>query len=156
MREERFVYVCGPLTGLDEKEGARLRHLYEEIGELCGYLFDTPGFVPHKHFDPITNPDPSPFEVERSDRAAVLSSLCLVAIADHPSWGGGIEVEIARANNIPVILIWRKGTKVSRLLRGNPAIKAEFEYESEEDALMFLEDELQRMYSGAYAEGTLF
>jgi len=154
--DEEHVYICGPLTGLDEEEGRRLRHLYEEIGELCYFLFETTGFVPHKHFDPIENPDPSPRDVDFVDRTALLSSWCLVAIADHPSWGGGIEVEIARSNGIPVILLWKEGTKVSKLLRGNQAIRREYEYSHEEDALEFLEGKLQDLYNGGRTKETLF
>ena len=146
MSGEKSVYVCGPLTGLGEEEGGRLRSLYVVFADLCEELLGVRAFVPHEHYDPIANPDATPKEIDLAERQQVTErSWCLVTVADEASWGGGIEVEMANNAGIPVILMSRVGVKVSRLLRGNPSIFGWIVYTDEKNALQLLDAELWRV-----------
>jgi len=63
----------------------------------------------------------------------------LVVVASFlPSWGGGIEVEMANEAGVPVVVIHPKDKKVSRLLRGNPAVIQVLRYYSEDQVLLLL------------------
>src|SRR5207253_45957 len=56
------------------------------------------------------------------DRAHVTSARVVVAYAGIPSFGVGIEVELAREHAVPVVLVVERERSVSRLLLGNPAV----------------------------------
>lgn len=77
------------------------------------------------------------------DRVAVTSSLLVVAVADNPSLGVGIEVEMAYHAHKPAVLLCRKERiaerRISRLIRGNPGVVREIIYETTADALAELE-----------------
>jgi CheY-like chemotaxis protein len=63
-----------------------------------------------------------------------------------PSWGGGIEVEMAHEHAIPVLILCEKEKLerrlISRLLRGNPAVRHIITYTSEDEALQKLQSAL--------------
>ena len=146
MAEEKSVYICGPLTGLDEDKGKKLRRFYEEIADLCEELFGVRAFVPHEHYDPIANPNATPEEINHIEREQVTKkSLCLIAVADEDSWGGGIEVEMAWNAWVPVILVSHVDKRVSRLLRGNPSILKEVKYFGTDDALDKIAEALEEV-----------
>jgi len=50
------------------------------------------------------------------------SARVVVAYAGIPSFGVGIEVELAREHAVPVVLVVERERTVSRLLLGNPAV----------------------------------
>jgi len=56
------------------------------------------------------------------DRAHVTSAAVLIAYAGIPSFGVGIEVELAREHSVPVIVVAERERPISRLLLGNPAV----------------------------------
>jgi 2'-deoxynucleoside 5'-phosphate N-hydrolase len=62
-------------------------------------------------------------QLARRDIAWVLESDALVAEVTTPSHGVGIEVAIASGRAIPVLLLYREGTVVSRLLLGLPGVQ---------------------------------
>src|ERR1700716_199164 len=72
--------------------------------------------------DPIAASDLDPRSVYEIDRARVARSGLLIAYAGTPSFGVGIEVEIAREHGIPVILVAERDRTVSRILLGSPAV----------------------------------
>lgn len=104
-------------------------------------------FVPHEHYDPVKHAHFTPKEVDANERHQVckLTSV-LIVVAVAPSWGGGIEVEMANNNEVPVILLCQKSKyddrKISRLLRGNPAVMRIIIYEDTANALYELAKEL--------------
>jgi len=147
MLKEKPIYICGPLTELPNEKQGQAKVFYEKISELCQDVTGLRGFLPHEHYDPVKHANFTPSAVDAAERNQVsekTSILLVVAIA--PSWGGGIEVEIANRNNIPVIILCEKekleNRKISRLLRGNPAVKVIIPYDTEEDALKKLRAEL--------------
>ena len=140
-------YVCGPLTELSPAAQKSVKLFYKHIADICEKIIGTRAFVPHEHFDPIKHAAYTPQDVDKAERHQVctLTSL-LIVVAIEPSWGGGIEVEMARENKVPVIILCEKEKlekrKISRLLRGNPAVKEIISYSSENEALEKLQSKL--------------
>jgi len=113
------VYISGALTAI--ADGARARVFYELLAEIvreCGLR----PYLPHHSTDPVAAPDLDPRSVYDIDRARVARSGLVVAYAGTPSFGVGIEVEIAREHGVPVILVAERDRTVSRILLGSPAI----------------------------------
>ncbi|MDQ2951649.1 MAG: hypothetical protein M3R54_05245, partial [Chloroflexota bacterium] len=93
--------------------------------ELLAEVVETAGlraYLPHRVTDPVTASHLDARAVYDIDRAHVTGSRVVVAYAGIPSFGVGIEVELAREHGIPVILVVERDRTVSRLLLGNPAV----------------------------------
>jgi hypothetical protein len=144
----KIPYICGPLTELSPKEQKSVKLFYQHIADICEKTIGVRAFVPHEHYDPIKHAAFTPQDVDKQERHQVcnLTSL-LIVVAIAPSWGGGIEVEMANENKVPVIILCEKdkleNRKVSRLLRGNPAVKDIIAYIKEGDALEKLQSKLK-------------
>src|SRR5207237_10795688 len=113
------AYVSGALTA--PPDGARTRLFYEllaEVVESAGLR----AYLPHRVTDPVAASHLDPRAVYDIDRAHVTGSRVVVAYAGIPSFGVGIEVELARAHGLPVILVVERDRTVSRLLLGSPAV----------------------------------
>ncbi len=113
------VYVSGALTSVED--GAPLRLFYELLGEVvtdCGLR----PYLPHRVTDPIAAPQLDPRTVYDVDRTHVTSAALVIAYAGIPSFGVGIEVELAREHGVPVILVAERDRRVSRILLGDPAV----------------------------------
>ena len=113
------AYVSGALTSLED--GARTRLFYELLAEVVEGA-GLRAYLPHRVTDPVTTAHLDPRAVYDIDRAHVTGSRVVVAYAGIPSFGVGIEVELAREHSIPVILVVERDRTVSRLLLGNPAV----------------------------------
>ena len=156
MQDKKSIYICGPLTELPEERQRPIREFYEQLADIAEKVTGKRAFVPHEHYDPIQHASYTPREVDAGERKQVCentSLLLVVAIA--PSWGGGIEVEMANQNHIPVIILCEQEKlehrKISRLLRGNPAVMQVIFYTSENDALSKLEQALKAYIPKVYA-----
>lgn len=145
----KIPYICSPLTELapDKQEAAKL--FFKNIADICKDILGFRAFVPHEHFDPIKHAQFTPQDVDNAERHQVcdLTSL-LIVVAIAPSWGGGIEVEMANQNNVPVIILCDKeklkNKKISRLLRGNPAVNEIIPYTNKSEALTKLQSFLEK------------
>jgi|GEM_PF-2753672 len=113
------VYVSGALTALEE--GARTRLFYEVLAEVVESA-GLRAYLPHRVSDPVGAAHLEPRAVYDIDRAHVTSARVVVAYAGIPSFGVGIEVELAREHSVPVVLVVERERTVSRLLLGNPAV----------------------------------
>ena len=113
------AYISGALTALEE--GARTRLFYELLAEVAGTA-GLRAYLPHRVTDPVAAAHLDPRAVYDIDRAHVSGSRVVVAYAGLPSFGVGIEVELAREHGIPVILVVERDRTVSRLLLGNPSV----------------------------------
>ena len=140
----KVAYVCGPLTELSPEVQQTVKKFYSDIADVCTKILGVRAFVPHEHFDPIKHAGFSPEEVDRAERDQVCNktSVLIVVTSSGPSWGGGIEVEMAREAGVPVIILCLNDKKVSRLLRGNPAVILQIGYDDPKDALKKLGDNL--------------
>jgi hypothetical protein len=113
------AYVSGALTALEE--GARMRLFYELLAEVVESV-GLRAYLPHRVTDPVADGNLDPRAVYDIDRAHVTSARVVVAYAGIPSFGVGIEVELAREHAVPVVLVVERERTVSRLLLGNPAV----------------------------------
>jgi hypothetical protein len=113
------VYISGALTAI--ADGARARVFYELLAEIVAECGLRP-YLPHRSTDPVAAPELDPRSVYEIDRARVARSGLVIAYAGTPSFGVGIEVEIARERGIPVIIVAERDRTVSRILLGSPAV----------------------------------
>lgn len=113
------AYVSGALTALEE--GARMRLFYELLAEVVESV-GLRAYLPQRVTGPVAAADLDPRAVYDIDRAHVTSARVVVAYAGIPSFGVGIEVELAREHAVPVVLVVERDRTVSRLLLGNPAV----------------------------------
>jgi len=149
---EKPVYVCGPLTELPPGKQETTKRFYERIADLCKEVTGVRAFVPHEHYDPVKHASYTPPQVDAAERRQVCEhTSCLIVVPVAPSWGGGIEVEMAYRSGIPVILLCEsekiEQRKISRLLRGNPSVAAEIPYTTEKEALEKLYVELGKIFN---------
>lgn len=142
----KTAYICGPLTELLDWQISSTKAFYAQIAEAYKRVTGVRAFVPHEHCDPQMHSNLSCAEVDAIEREQVQKKTnILVVVAIAPSWGGGIEVEMAHQANVPVIVIHRYDKKISRLLRGNPAVKCVFSYEHTGHAICFLERKFKEL-----------
>lgn len=113
------AYVSGALTAVED--GAPIRLFYELLAEIAAAAGLRP-YLPHRTTDPITAAHLDPRTVYDIDRAHVISAGVLIGYAGLPSFGVGIEVELAREHGVPVVIVVERDRPVSRILLGNPAV----------------------------------
>jgi hypothetical protein len=85
--------------------------------------------------------------VVRRDLAWVASCDALVAEVSTPSHGVGVEVAAALSGSKPVLLTYRRGATVSRLLLGLPGVEA-VSYNDAGDVRQSVRHFLARVKSG--------
>lgn len=125
------VYISGALTNSHEKS------FYEALGEVVSQNSTPPlnPYIPHQHTDPILRADITPCEIYEKDKSTVENSHLVILCANYPSFGTGMEAQIAAANDIPVLILRKNSVKVSRMLLGAPTVAEVISYESEPEAL---------------------
>ncbi|MDP9275873.1 MAG: hypothetical protein M3O99_09820 [Chloroflexota bacterium] len=113
------AYISGALTALDDAPRTKLFYeILAEIAEAAGLR----AYLPHRVSDPIGASDLDARAVYEIDRAHVTVAAVVIAYAGIPSFGVGIEVELAREHAVPVIIVAERDRAISRLLLGNPAV----------------------------------
>jgi hypothetical protein len=113
------AYISGALTALDDAPRTKLFYeLLAEIAEVAGLR----AYLPHRVSDPVIAAHLDPRALYEIDRAHVTGAAVLIAYAGIPSFGVGIEVELAREHAVPVIIVAERDRPISRLLLGNPAV----------------------------------
>lgn len=114
-------YLATPLTSLSERQDRELRKVVGMLKDLAGPdLFSNPRielYWPGDFTHPKTNPEHTPEQVYRKDRAAASTCNFLVILALDPSYGVGQENEIATQAGNPAIRFLPE--KTSRMLRGS-------------------------------------
>ena len=114
------AYISGALTALEDAQRTKL--FYEMLAEIASGARLRP-YLPHRVTDPVTTAHLDARAVYDIDRAHVASAAVVIAYAGIPSFGVGIEVELAREHGIPVVLVVERERAISRLLLGNPAVR---------------------------------
>lgn len=135
----RKVYVSGALTEVENP--VVVKTFYEAIGSLCEEM-GLQAYVPHLNTDPIHNPDVTPRQVFEIDKHKVSTSDLIIAYINSPSVGVGMELAYAETNDIPIILLYERGRRVSRFPRGIPTVVSEIRFNDYEDALVQLKSSL--------------
>ena len=150
---KKTAYVCGPFAELPYRFKRKARTTYRKIAGLFEKLTGNRAFVPLEYFDTGRYTVLTSAEVDAETREIIgTQTSLLVVLALSPSWEGGIEIEIARQNNVPVWLLCPRrklhGHKIHRLLRGNPAVKETIVYGSRKDALYELREKILELERG--------
>ena len=113
------AYISGALTALDDAPRTKLFYeVLAEIAEDAGLR----AYLPQRVSDPVAAAHLDPRAVYEIDRAHVTSAAVVIAYAGIPSFGVGIEVELAREHAVPVVIVAERDRPISRLLLGNPAV----------------------------------
>src|SRR5256714_7747029 len=113
------AYISGALSALEDAPRTKLFYeLLAEIAEAAGLR----AYLPHRVSDPGIAARLDPRAVYEIDRAHVTGAAVVIAYAGIPSFGVGIEVELAREHAVPVIIVAERDRPISRLLLGNPAV----------------------------------
>jgi len=141
MDNGKTAYICGPLTDLLVCEQKTIKGFYARIADACKRATGLRAFVPHEHCDPIKSAHLTPEQVDRIEREQVCKKTSiLIAVVVAPSWGSGIEVEMARQSNVPVIVVAPEEKKVSRLLLGNKSVVKVIYYKDMVQAIGLIEN----------------
>ena len=122
------AYLASALTGLTQDQRHDLGALSHVIDSICKSL-EIELYQPWTTTDPIDNPNVSPGDVFKRDRERVLNSDLVIHIADYASTGAGQELNFATEALIPMIIIARGDSKVSRMVTGIPAVKLHITYQ---------------------------
>src|SRR5207245_1509763 len=112
-------YMSGALTALEDAPRTKL--FYEVMGEIAEGA-KLRAYLPHRVTDPVAAANIEPRTVYELDRAHVTAARVVIAYAGVPSFGVGIEVELAREHGVPVVVVAERDRPLSRLLLGNPAV----------------------------------
>lgn len=141
IRKPTRIFFAGPLTDLAHPE--KTKKFYTKLAEVatsngCEYYWAW-----QRGTDPEMDPDVPASRVYQIDTYELEVSDFMVAYVGEPSTGTGIEIEYARRNRIPVILLYEKGKRISRMLRGCPAVAKEIVFGSEKEAYELLDEFLK-------------
>ena len=146
-KSNRSVYIAGPLSDITPAEREKFRLFYESLGAICA-KFGLEPYLPHQHSDPAQHPHLTPQRVDYLDRLAVSQAYLVVAYVGVPSLGVGIEIEMANHANKPVVILGEQtkfvARRVTRMVRGNPAVIGEIQFRDFEDAKIQLHEFLLR------------
>ncbi len=135
------IFFAGPLTDLKNPE--KTKSFYTKLRDVAvaeqydyfwAFLSGT---------DPVQNPDVSPRKVYYVDTRQLRHSDLMVAYVGEPSTGTGLEIEYARLCNVPVVILYEKNKRISRMLRGCPSVRKEIVFTSEKDCLKQFQKLLQ-------------
>lgn len=128
----KTAYIAGPITNV--QDFASQAKFYEALGEVCEGL-GCVARIPHR--DNALNEDLQSGNSEQvfewATNEAVVNDVVVAEVSD-PSLGTGGELVVAHYAKKPIVLLSRKGSRVSRYVKGNPAVVYHIEYESQEDA----------------------
>jgi hypothetical protein len=135
------------ITGAVTSGGAERAQLYSKLAEVC---------------KPYTQRLHSPLDAmafrgsneERYRQAMkwISTSNLLIAEATFPSTGQGIEIQEACRNNIPIIVLAEKGSKVSSVVLGIPVLREVIYYESVGQVLQALDERLQNFLKPSHSQ----
>ncbi|MDO8486335.1 MAG: hypothetical protein Q7S77_01380 [Candidatus Staskawiczbacteria bacterium] len=146
MCSEKVAYICGPLTELSDELAIATKNFYKKIGDIFQEITGVRAFVPHEHYDPLKHSNFTPRQVDTAERDQVCNKTSvMIVVPIAPSWGGGIEVEMANQNNVPIVIICEKDRRISRLLKGNPAVKSIIKYSNQDEAILKLKIVINRL-----------
>ncbi len=141
------IFFAGPLTDLRNPTKTKL--FYKNLAAVADRNKVSYFWAFLNGTDPIANPDVPAAHVYEVDKMQLEKSDVMVAYVGEPSTGTGIEIEIAKNRGIPVYIVYEKGQRVSRMLRGCPAVKGEIVFKTENDALAQFDRLLKTLISSS-------
>lgn len=127
------IFFAGPLTELKHPEATKA--FYVKLAEVARKNRFDYFWAFLNGTDPVKNPEVTAHDVYQRDIAQLEKSDLMVAYVGEPSTGTGLEIEHAYIKGIPVYLLYEEGERISRMLRGCPAVKKEIVFVDEADGL---------------------
>ena len=138
------AYLASALTGLSDDEREHAFAVSDLATSVCEEL-GIEVYEPRKSTDPVKHADVPSGEVFEKDRQRVLNSDLVIHIADYASTGAGEELDFALAALIPIVLISRGDSVVSRMVLGIPALKLHVTYNTLEELKVELRQRLSEI-----------
>jgi nucleoside 2-deoxyribosyltransferase len=111
------VYLASGLTALNEDQLTIVELVSGLVAGFCGEA----GVLVHQpvmHTHPRDHASLEAEEVHAKDFTKVIESDAVIAIGDFASWGAGKELAWAERLRVPVLLLHREHSPVSRLITG--------------------------------------
>lgn len=140
----KSAYVAGAITNLSPEEYEQQRALYDAIGEVCDAMGVT-SCIPHRDKGENQNPNKSSEEIYRWSTQQARENHVTIAEVSFPSLGTGGELEVAHAQGNKIILLSKKGARVSSYVKGNPSVVFHVEYTSIEEATRKVQNVLKQI-----------
>ena len=140
--------MSGALSALssEDYEYATTR-IYDRVQKICAKI-NLRCYLPHKsQTTPIkVMPHSKVWEI---DYERVVNSKAIVAYIGIPACGVGAEIEMARRENVPVILLFESAKKgnLPQLMLGNPKIRFAIAFDKPEDIDERLEKDLKQIFT---------
>lgn len=127
----KSVYVFGPIHLFGES----YLDFYKKVNQLCS-----------KYFEKVVGTYPDFWETSETAREFydrtydVITKLDLfIGEVTSPSWGVGMEFQMAQEHGIPCIALCKEGNEPSNMVLGIPCTKQVIFYKDLPDALVKLE-----------------
>src|SRR5919205_3344877 len=129
------AYFASALTGLSPRQKKEVYALDEKVSDVCKKYsaYSVALYRPREYTSPEDNAELGPREVYETDRERVVTADLIIFAAIFPSLGAGMELELAHKACSTVILLRKKGQKVSRMVTGCPVPMVNVEYGSLRD-----------------------
>lgn len=138
----KSAYIAGPITNVENFEAQK--QFYELIGQAVEEMGCTT-CIPHRDNGENQKKEKDPKEVYRWCINKVEEHDVVIAEVSTPSLGtGGELVEAVRAGK-HIVLLSKKGSRVSSFVRGNPAVVYHIEYDSPQEAVRQLKNVLKQL-----------
>jgi len=130
-----IAYFASALTGLVDRDKKEIEDLDERVDQICRSYSTYPLVLyrPRKTTSPTENPDVPARAVYDIDQQRVASAHIVILAAIFPSLGAGMELQLALQSGTTVILINKRGQKVSRMVLGWPGAIERVEYSDLDD-----------------------
>jgi cytosine/adenosine deaminase-related metal-dependent hydrolase/nucleoside 2-deoxyribosyltransferase len=137
----RRAYIAGSLTRLSDPAK---KDFYNQLAETAkNFGFDP--YVPHHRSDPQKNPDLTPEDVLEMNMDLLTDADILIAYVGEPSLGTGMELMFAWQRELPIILLYEKEARVSRMARAVVPSVHQIAFEAVPDALARLGEILSKI-----------
>lgn len=120
----------------------KLENFHQEIANLLKRV-NVHAYLPWLYTDPVKHPRFTPHQVYEKNKKKIKQSDFVLAHLGDPSLGVGVEIELARQHDIPVIGFAPTGTKISRMALGAPSLKSFFFFNDIENFIVKLSEALE-------------
>ncbi len=140
----KSVYIASALSHIPANDRNRYKAFLEKLGMVCEAA-GADVYMPHKHSDPENDTVTDPSKIYEMGAEQSCGRDVTVAEVTYPSLGAGGEIVIAHNCGKRVVLMSKKDVRVSRFVKGNPAVVYHIEYENEEEACKMLKNVLKQL-----------
>jgi|GEM_PF-864724 len=144
------VYMSGALSALSEEDkNYVITQIYSRVDRICKSI-NLKCYLPHQSQTTPSRGMPHS-KVWEIDYEHVIHSRAIVAYIGIPACGVGAEIEMARRENVPVILLFEstKRGNLPQLVLGSPQIKSVIAFDKPDEIDIKLRADLKQILSEA-------